>query len=119
MEKDLIDAAQFADQVNAAIAGAFPGKTSHRYTAVRVLMIRWEVDELGVENDCKELEHVLANKFKFDVESILLPPQKAQQQLLWKIANLIMEFAHRDTLFIVHYSGHGSVTSKNDAIWRW
>lgn len=110
--------AAFAGDLQQALNDTFPRDLSP-YTGVYVLLLRWEEDDLKVQNDINVLRKVCEGKFHYDVWEWHLPsiesPTLALQDRLYAFLS-----AHRDKneLVIVYYGGHGVASSDGKCIWQ-
>ena len=68
--------------------GSFPRESdAYPYTGVTVLMLRWEEDDLDVEEEITQLDAVFTRRFGFDTEVWCIPsspnPTRALQSKLY------------------------------------
>jgi hypothetical protein len=108
----------FKDRANKAFDGAFPKTSRPRYTKVKVLLLSWEDDDLGVASELKNLGAVFERAFRFETESWGIPRFGSEEAL----TNRVFKFrscAAPDQLLIVYYGGHADRLPHNHCIWRW
>jgi hypothetical protein len=108
----------FKDRANKAFDGAFPKTSRPRYTKVKVLLLNWEDDDLGVDSELKNLGAVFERAFRFETESWGIPSLGSEEAL----TNHVFKFrscAAPDQLLIVYYGGHADRLPHNHCIWRW
>ncbi|KAE8323527.1 hypothetical protein BDV39DRAFT_208812 [Aspergillus sergii] len=107
--------ASFRDTVNSinqAVENALPSKKG--YDCVRVLILRWANDDLGLADIEKALLEFFSVKYHFATDSILissLSMADALNGIREKIGKLI-KYDTTTSLFIVVYEGHSSITDK-------
>lgn len=80
------------------------------YLQVSVLLIRWEEDDLGVDEEIEELRDLLARFFRYSVESWLIPkgsPKMAYIALVNKLHAFTETCNDQDSLHWIYYGGHG------------
>lgn len=109
---------RFADDLQSAIAAAWPTRRSSRYERVHVLLLSWEDDNLGVYREMRHLEYVFSNLFRFDVQSFKIPPKTAGKATTSRILSFLENDGH-DALLIVYYAGHARLShrSSEPPIW--
>jgi hypothetical protein len=108
----------FKDQANKAFDGAFPKKSKPRYTKVKVLLLRWEDDDLGVISELNSLRNVLGDTFHFKMESWNIPGADSEDALTKRVLRF-RKNATTDQLLIVYYGGHADRANHDHCIWRW
>ncbi|KAM7183554.1 hypothetical protein V8F20_012578 [Naviculisporaceae sp. PSN 640] len=80
------------------------------YLRVAVLLIRWEEDDLGVDEEIKELQDLLTRFFRYAVDSWLIPkgtPKRVYIALMNKLHSFTEAHNTEDTLIWIYYGGHG------------
>lgn len=109
---------KFADDLQSAIAAAWPTRRNSRYERAHVLLLSWEDDNLGVHQEMKHLEYVFSNLYRFDVQSFKIPPKTAGKATASRILSFL-EDDGPETLFIVYYAGHARLShrSSEPPIW--
>lgn len=108
----------FADDLQSAIAAAWPMRRSSRYERAHVLLLCWENDNLGVHREVGHLQHVFSNLYRFDVQTFKIPPKTAGKATTTRILTFL-ETDGPETLFIVYYAGHARLShrSSEPPIW--
>jgi hypothetical protein len=96
-----------------------PASPSPRYQDVKVLLLRWEEDPMGVKFDMDELTKVLESSYGFSTDTWLIPTVGSLKALMMKVVKLLEEFGKEDRLLIVYYSGYGLMNESRQAIWSW
>jgi hypothetical protein len=108
---------KFAEDLNKAVSAAWPKRSASRYSAVNVLMLRWETDKDPiVDGEMSELAGVFSRLYRFNVDTFLIPPEKPQRMLTMKIMRFL-EDDNPDTLQIVYYNGHSFLSANRETIW--
>jgi len=97
---------------------ALPSRGPTRYKEVKVLLVRWEEDDLDVDWELQDLSKVLG-AYGFDTETWLIPTDSAQFKMMQKASDFIRAFGGENTLFIVYYGGHAYVNSARQLTWSW
>ncbi|KAK0111112.1 hypothetical protein ONS95_001489 [Cadophora gregata] len=89
-----------------------------RYKEVRVLLMSWEEDNLGVEQELLRLKTVFSRLYNFDVQCFKIPSQSPARVTVSKVSSLISECGV-DSLIIMYYGGHAALTqqSNSPAVW--
>jgi hypothetical protein len=54
--------------INDAVQAAWPKRHDIRYSKAHVLLLSWEDDDLGVEEEIKDLRRVFEKRYKCQVE---------------------------------------------------
>ncbi|KAF8858627.1 hypothetical protein BDZ45DRAFT_743267 [Acephala macrosclerotiorum] len=110
------DLAAFCEDVNNAAMRAFPNRGRSRYETVNVYLIRWEDDELGVQQELKTLDNVMRD-YGFRTNIFLIPEHKSHWDLMRKTLDFIQDCDHEKNLFILYYAGHGRMNSARQVEW--
>jgi hypothetical protein len=84
---------------------------------VNVCLIRWEEDELQVENEVNELHYVFETLYGFNTEIWLIPSSASQIQLTRETCNFLQKFDAEGNFFIVYYGGHGKINNARQNQW--
>ena len=109
---------KFAEDLQLAIAAAWPTRRDSHYERVHVLLLSWEDDNLGVDKEIKRLGHVFSHLYQFDVERFQIPrktPGKAT-------ASRVSTFLENDgvgSLLIVYYAGHACLSNQTNELPIW
>jgi hypothetical protein len=111
------DIQKFAEDLNKAVSAAWPKRSASRYSAVNVLMLRWETDKDPiVDGEMSKLAEVFSRLYCFNVDTFLIPPEKPQRMLTMRIMRFL-EDDNPDTLQIVYYNGHSFLSANRETIW--
>jgi hypothetical protein len=86
------------------------------YTAVSVLLLRWEEDT-AVEHGIAGLESVFRGNYHYQTERWNIPSAPNPSIKLSAKMAAFLEQARLDHLLIVYYAGHGFVGADNQLYW--
>jgi hypothetical protein len=95
-----------------------PTRGPTRYKEVKVLLIRWEEDDLDVKWELDDLGKVFT-EYGFDVEVFLIPTKSAHHKMNGWALQFIDRFDSENTLFMVYYGGHANINSARQLMWSW
>ncbi|KAF7950592.1 uncharacterized protein EAE97_002144 [Botrytis byssoidea] len=96
---------------------AFRDRRSNCYTSVKVLIVLWASDDLGLSEEVDNLAMVFENLYSFNVVKFAIPDLDPANALAERVQEFIGDDSP-DTLLIFSYNGHGSIeNSSYDAIW--
>jgi len=99
-------------EVNKCTPGRYP------YSQIHVLMVTWKDGELTHEPETKKLERVLRDAYRCTtVDRYFIPNEKAQLSLKNRLTMWIGKYSDPKNLLILHYKGHGGLTSRNHSRW--
>ncbi|KAM7196233.1 hypothetical protein V8F33_006345 [Rhypophila sp. PSN 637] len=79
------------------------------YLRVAVLLLHWEEDDLGVEDEISELQDLLTRFFRYAVEPWVIPkgkPKRVYMALMKKLHDFTEAHDTQDTLLWIYYGGH-------------
>ncbi|RGP80476.1 hypothetical protein FLONG3_1404 [Fusarium longipes] len=107
---------RFIQDLQTSAKRAFPNSAYSRYSDVQVLLIRWEEDELQVEDELNELKRVF-DLYGFITDRFLIPTSNSHRKLNQKVLSFVEEHEHEDTLLIIYYGGHGSINKARQSTW--
>lgn len=113
------DVKKFGEAVSAAAAAAFPNRTRSRYNEVRVLLLSWEEDNLGVISEIVELQSVFEDEYRFQTETWRIPSRRSHSSLLSRMVKFMDEFEANDILLIIYYGGHGGMNENRQCVLSW
>jgi hypothetical protein len=99
---------KWTDQIKNTVARKWPNRRKAGYTQVKVLMVRWESDDLGVSDEINSLAEVLQGSYYFDVSKYNIPDKDALSVLSTRVIDFIGD-SSPDTLLIFYYAGHGGL----------
>lgn len=89
-----------------------------QYSAVSVLLLRWEEDE-SVEADVVSLEKVFRECYNYRTETWHIPTVANPSIKLGVQMASFLEHAHSDHLLIIYYAGCGYVSPDGQLYWAW
>lgn len=103
----------FRNDANRALRHAFPIHRRPRNATASVLILRWEDDDLGVNDELVRLREVFDELYHFETEIWEIPSWRSAQEL----SNKVYEWKHQYCedqacpweqlpLLIVYYGGH-------------
>ncbi|KAF8851278.1 hypothetical protein BDZ45DRAFT_696080 [Acephala macrosclerotiorum] len=107
----------FAARLENASASIFPNKGRSRYKDIRVLLLRWEEDNMGVQYELNDLAKTFKSTYGFDTEIWVIPTAKSLFALNRKTWQFIEDFGNADNLLIVYYAGRGLMNGSRQALW--
>ncbi|KAH9223920.1 hypothetical protein DL95DRAFT_400473 [Leptodontidium sp. 2 PMI_412] len=84
------------------------GRRKSKYDSVKVLLVQWVSDDLGVKTEIENLALCFTDCYGYDVETFATP----DGQPLVSLTTRVVEFLKYDspsTPLIFYYAGHGSV----------
>jgi hypothetical protein len=89
-----------------------------RYSNLRVLLVRWESDDLGVAREIEILKQVFSDLYGYDVSQYAIPDHHPD----WALKRRVLDFVEGDrkgNLLIFYYAGHAFLNpNRHDApIW--
>jgi hypothetical protein len=103
-------------QLQALVSTKWPTRHS-RYTRVKVLLVQWQSDDLGVDQELKSLKKVFTQLYHYEVSKFLIPDELPFRSLGKAVLRFIGDDSP-ETLLIFYYSGHGILQPhRNDLFW--
>ncbi|KAH8884958.1 hypothetical protein GQ53DRAFT_879199 [Thozetella sp. PMI_491] len=105
------DVAQLAEKLLTAARKVWPTRNRSRYKDVRVLLLHWDEDDLGVKEEVRDLEATFRELYHYHTESWQIRSEKPDRELKKKILQFVEEYESEDTLLIVYYAGHARPNS--------
>ncbi|KAH8880190.1 hypothetical protein GQ53DRAFT_546589 [Thozetella sp. PMI_491] len=94
------------------------GSGLSRYTSVHVLLLRWEYEDLGVDEEVQKLSEVFRLSYGFEVENWRIPSSKPVLKLTQTISHWVEKYDDEHNLFIFYYAGHGRIDDGRQILWR-
>ena len=88
-----------------------------RYDGVYVLLVRWKDDDLGTENEIRDLENVFHTLYNYHTERALIPSDNAYNYLESIVVNFRSRHDGPNNLLIFYYGGHGVKVSNHKSVW--
>ena len=107
----------WSDIFQDTVKAAWPLRHKSRYNRVKVLLVSWASDDLGVFQEVAHLGWVFKTCYGYEIEHYDIPDYQASTELFRRV----LEFRGNDspdTLLNFYYGGHGSIhPDRNDAVW--
>ncbi|TGO69764.1 hypothetical protein BOTNAR_0007g00450 [Botryotinia narcissicola] len=95
----------------------FRDRRSNCYTSVKVLIVRWAPDDLGLSGPIDNLARVFEQSYRFNVARFTIPDFDPTNALSSRVLELIGDNSP-NTLLIFAYVDHGGIqNTSHDAIW--
>ncbi|TGO14790.1 hypothetical protein BTUL_0048g00290 [Botrytis tulipae] len=95
----------------------FRDRRSNCYTSVKVLIVRWASDDLGLSGSIDNLARVFEQSYRFNVAKFTIPDFDPANALSSQVQELIGDNSP-NTLLIFAYLGHGGIqNTSHDTIW--
>jgi hypothetical protein len=102
---------KFGEDLQIAITAAWPTRHGNRYEEAHVLMLSWEGDNLGVEQEIRRLKHVFSVLYRFDVQEFQIPSKTPGKATTSRISDFL-ENDSPSSLLIVYYAGHARLSNQ-------
>ncbi|KAL2130282.1 hypothetical protein VTI74DRAFT_6676 [Chaetomium olivicolor] len=99
------DFTSFLSHLTDAVSAAWPDKFATRYKKVKVLLMSWDKDDLGLEPDIRQLESVFRGLYHYDAEYWKIPSKRTVVEVSRKVADLGDAHGQEGNLLIVYYGG--------------
>jgi hypothetical protein len=88
-----------------------------RYKRVKVLLVRWASDDLGISQEIDMLDHIFTHCYRYNVSKYCIPDFQPSSALKKRVWAFIGDEAP-DTLLIFYYGGHGRIDPlRNETYW--
>lgn len=98
--------------LTSAASAAFPARRKSPYQEVYVLLLNWEEDELGINDELSKLQGVLRNLYNFHTEEWKIPSERSHDSLAKKVTTFVKDYEGEDNLLIVYYGGHDAMSDR-------
>ncbi|KAL2189199.1 hypothetical protein L209DRAFT_763766 [Thermothelomyces heterothallicus CBS 203.75] len=102
----MADFSSFLSYLSDAVTAAWPDRFATRYRKVKVLLMSWDRDDLGIEPEARKLEAVFRGLYHYDTEYWKIPSRRSAVELSRKVADLVDEHGQEGNLLILYYAGH-------------
>ncbi|KAK8001833.1 hypothetical protein PG991_014055 [Apiospora marii] len=86
----------------------FQAYRSQRYSDVTAILLYWEADDLGLEDEIKDLNQLFGTSFGYTVLEYRIPSKNPDMSLSRYLMDTIQSHGQEDKLLIVYYGGHGA-----------
>ena len=105
--------------MNSAHRNAFPQQgLPYPYSDVHCLLLKWESDDLSVQDEITALAALFEDRLHFSVEQWQIPDDNSKRALQEKLYTFQDLHQQEDELLIVYYGGHGEFDRRGRSIWR-
>ncbi|KAK0639184.1 hypothetical protein B0T16DRAFT_462884 [Cercophora newfieldiana] len=98
----------FTTQLDLAVRAAWASRHRCKYVDVKVLLMSWQSDDLGVRDEVSALESVFRDIYRFDVEWWKIPDESPGRDATKKVIQFVESGNTPDTLLILYYAGHAA-----------
>lgn len=106
----------FTTDLTKAVKRVLP-TSSRGYTSVNVLLLRWEDDDLGTEEEIQALDKLFRETYNYDTKRKTIPSNNPRPALRRIIVDFHEKHDSKTGLLIVYYGGHGIKRSNNQSMW--
>ena len=89
------------------------------YSAVYVLLLSWEHDDLGVIREIDDLTVTFEKAYGFQVKKYLIPSEEPDDAFEEILKTFVRNYQNPRSLLIVYYGGHGMLNASRLGIWAW
>ena len=89
------------------------------YSAVYVLLLSWEHDDLGVESEIDDLAIAFGEAYGFQVERYRIPNEEPDEAFEETLKQFVRSYQNPRSLLIIYYGGHGLLNDSRLGIWAW
>ncbi|KAH6718763.1 hypothetical protein BKA61DRAFT_596219 [Leptodontidium sp. MPI-SDFR-AT-0119] len=109
---------KFARDLQSGVDALWSSRNYPRYKEVRVLLMRWQEDNLGVEEELLRLKYVFSHLYRYDVQCFEIPNKSPARVTISKVSSLIADCGV-DSLVIIYYGGHAALSQQRNgpAVW--
>ncbi|KAI9644511.1 hypothetical protein NHQ30_006532 [Ciborinia camelliae] len=109
---------QWSDIFKEKFKAAWSARRSNCYSKVKVLIVHWASDDLGVSEEIENLADVFQDLYHFEVAKFEIPDLQPASKLSNRVRIFIGDNSP-DTLLIFGYNGHGGFhDTRHDHIWH-
>jgi len=98
----------FTNQLDLAVRAAWASRHRSKYLGVKVLLLSWESDDLGVDDEVTALESVFRDQYHFEVQWSRIPDKSPGRFATGVVIPFIEDASEPDNLVILYYAGHAS-----------
>lgn len=106
-----LSVAEFQRELKKACDYSFPSIDSQRYRQVKVLLLYWDTDHLGLNvwKKTERLADTFSHGYRYDCDIDKIPSQGSISSQLWMTRRLLRwtENTDQQDLLILYYAGHG------------
>jgi hypothetical protein len=109
----------FLTQLDLAVRAAWATRDGCKYADVKVMLLSWESDDLGVSDEVSALESVFRDIYHFDVEWWKIPDKSPGRHATKKVIEFVEGGNDPDTLLILYYAGHAASNPHQGGLPSW
>ena len=97
----------------------YTARGTREYESVRVLLLFWADDDLGVLREVLDVTAMFRDVFHYDVIQFVIPSERSEASLSREINSFVYEYGLEDSLLIIYYSGHADPDrdGNQESIW--
>ncbi|KAF1846336.1 uncharacterized protein K460DRAFT_356027 [Cucurbitaria berberidis CBS 394.84] len=107
----------FSKDLSAAVQAVWATRHESRYSDVKVLILSWEDDDLGVYREIEDLKRTFCDLFHYEVTEWWIPQHKPERKLNLEVGKFLERYDSKDRLLIVYYAGHGFLNEQRVPMW--
>ncbi|KAE9378652.1 hypothetical protein N431DRAFT_459986 [Stipitochalara longipes BDJ] len=113
------DEERIAPKTNPTVDISIPNSNqSYPYSAVHVLLLQWQEDDLGVDTVVNDLFGVFKGWYAYQsVDTFKIPPQRSFNALEVRLQVFKQQYSCEENLLIVYYASHGYLDRQNRMHW--
>lgn len=82
------------------------------------MMVQWEYDDLGVDDEVQRFLEVFETDFGFHVKHWKIPSSRPTLELTQIISSWVKGFDDQQKLLILYYAGHRRLDDGRQVLWR-
>jgi chromosome segregation ATPase len=111
------DSLTWPKEIEEKVTNGWDTRHDSRYKKVKVLLVRWESDDLKVHKELDKLEQVFTTHYDYKVSRYSIPDDEPARALSGRVEKFIGD-SSPTTLLIFCYSGHGTISKlRRDHNW--
>jgi hypothetical protein len=106
-------------QLDFAVKAAWTSRHQPKYVDVKVLLMSWESDDLGVQVEIDILESVFREVYRYHVKAWKIPDILPGRQANFEVKTFVDQGGNSDNLLIVYYAGHAMPNPEHSGLPIW
>jgi len=107
-------------QLDLAVKASWASRHQSKYADVKVLMLSWASDDLGVEKEINILKSVFQDAYNYDdVAHWKIPDKRPGHEASARITRFFQQGGQPDNLLIVYYAGHVTPNVNHHGLPTW
>jgi hypothetical protein len=111
------DSLTWPKEIEKSVTNGWHTRHDFRYKKVKVLLVRWESDDLKVHRELDKLAGVFTKHYDYKVSRYSIPDDEPARALSGRVEKFIGR-SSPTTLLIFYYSGHGTISKlRRDHKW--